>query len=395
VPDRFRLIVVAVTFAGGVASGVLWWPGPEFVLVALGYVVAQVIPMPTPSRLGVSMAPALAGATALVSHGSAVLVVGAGAASLPLSLLVVHVLHGRRIGNERFPSEPAGVAVFGATFGLAVLALADYDVAGVVTLLAYAAAAGCGYLASSLVRATIAVQGRLPQRLRLIRALEDWPAHAVLYAAAALYAITLPSMGWWSVPLAGLPYGFGYLSLHRLQATRRTYDQTIRALGRIPEAGGMVATGHVERTAELAVAIGSDLGLGGRALDRLEYAALLHDIGRLVLANPAVAATSPSDSDVAVWGAAIIGEAEYLAPVADLVAVMRSPYRRPGESRDPGLSPAAQALRVSSDYDHAVASGKTPVEAVESLHVRSAYDYDPNVIAVLRAVLVRRGVIAA
>lgn len=394
-PDRLRVIAIVATFAGGVATGVVWWPGMEFVLLAFGYAAAQVVPMPTPSRLGVSMAPALAGATALVSHGSAVLVVGAGAASLPLSLLVVHVLHGRRVGNDRFPTEPVGVAVFGAAFGVAVVAFGSYDATDAATLLAYAGAAGLGYLASSVVRATIAVWGRLPRRLAFIRALADWQAHAVLYAAAALYAITVPAMGWWSLPLAGLPYGFGYLSLHRLQATRRTYDQTIRALGRIPEAGGMVGIGHVERTAELAVALGSELGLGGQALDRLEYAALLHDIGRLVLANPAVANTNPTASDIAVWSAAIIGEAELLAPVADLVAVMRSPYRRPGESRDPSLSPAAQALRVASAYDHAVTSGKTPVEAIESLHVRSAYDYDPDVIALLRGVLVRRGVIAA
>ncbi|MBI5156713.1 MAG: hypothetical protein HZA58_01725 [Acidimicrobiia bacterium] len=394
-PDRTRLLVAAVTCAAGVATGAVWWPGPVFVLIAIGFVLAQVIPMPTPSRLGVSMVPALAGATALVSHGSAVLVVGAGAASLPLSLLVVHILHGRGVGNERFPSEPVGVAVFGATFGLVVPAFAEYDLAGGVTLLAYAAAACCGFVASSLVRATIAARGPLPRRLRLIRALEDWPAHAVLYAAAALYAITLPSMGWWSVPLAGLPYGFGYLSLHRLQVTRRTYDQTIRALGRIPEAGGMVVAGHMERTAELAVAIGSELGLGGQALDRLEHAALLHDVGRLVLANPAVAATAPSAADVAAWSSAIIGEAAHLAPVADLVAVMRDPYRRPGEPRDPGLAPAAQALRIASAYDHAVSTGKSPIEAIESLHVRSAYDYDPDVIAVLRGVLVRRGVVAA
>ena len=373
----------------------LWWPGPEFVLLAFGYAVAQVVPMPTPSGLGVSMAPALAGATALVSHGSAVLVIGAGAASLPLSLLVVHLVHGRRVGSDRFPSEPVGVAVFGSVFGLAVLVFGSFHATDLSTLLAYAGAAGLGYLTSSLVRETVLVPGPLPRRLRLIRSLQDWPAHAVLYAAAALYAITVPTMGWWSVPLAGLPCGFGYLSLHRLQATGRTYEQTIRALGRIPEAGGMAPAGHAERTAELAVAIGSSLGLGGQATDRLEHAALLHDIGRLVLANPAVAATSPSSSDIAVWSAAIIGEAEHLAPVADLIATMRSPYRRPGESRDPGLSPAAQALRVASAYDHAVAAGKTPIEAIEGLHLRSAYDYDPGVIAALRGVLVRRGVIAA
>ena len=392
--ERARIVAVVLTFAGGVVCGVMWWPGPGFALMALGYALAQVIPMPTPSRLGVSMAPALAGAVALVSHGSAVLVIGAGAASLPLSLAVVHVFHGRRVGHERFPSEPVGVVVFGGLFALAVLVFDGRD-ADTIILLAYAVAAGCGYLVSSLVRAAISGRSAFPFRLRLMRAVADWPAHAVLYSAAALYAITVPIMGWWSVPLAGLPCAFGYIALDRLQTTRHTYDQTIRALGRIPEAGGMVETGHVERTADLAVALGAELGLGGQALDRVESAALLHDIGRLVLANPAVTAGSHTASDISAWSAAIIGEVEHLGPVADLVAVMHSPYRRPGEPRDLSLSRAAHVLRVVSAYDHEVAGGKSPLEAMETLHVGSAYEFDPEIVAILRAVLERRGVVAA
>jgi hypothetical protein len=42
-----------------------------------------------------------------------------------------------------------------------------------MTLLAYALAGGCGYLASSAIRATLSVRGRLPRRLRFIRALKD------------------------------------------------------------------------------------------------------------------------------------------------------------------------------------------------------------------------------
>lgn len=43
---------------------------------------------------------------------------------------------------------------------------------------------------------------------------------------------------------------------------------------------------HLHRVASLAARIGSELGLAERALDDLERAALMHDIGRLVVPDP-------------------------------------------------------------------------------------------------------------
>lgn len=393
-PERIHPAILVLGFVAGVVAGVGWWPGPVFLAVVAAYVAASFVPMPTPSGLAISMAPALAGAVALGSHGSAVLVLGAGAVALPVSRLLVRLRHRRMVDNVRLPSEPAGIAVFGACFAGAVLLVDAYAVDAPIVLVLYTVSAAAGYLASALVRASI--RDRIaPRRLQLIRALADWPAHAILYSAAALYAVTAPEMGWWALPLAGLPYAFGHISLHRLRVTRRTYQQTMRALGRIPEAGGMKAAGHAERTADLAAAVGAQLGMGRQSLDRIEYVALLHDIGRLVLANPAVAGGTYTPSDVTAWSAAIIGEAAHLEPVADLVAVLHAPYRRPGEERDPALSRQAHVVRVVSAYDDEVAGGASPLQAIETLHRGAAYDFDPEVVAVLRHVLERRGAIAA
>ena len=393
-PERIHPAILVLGSIAGIVAGVGWWPGLVFPLVAAAYIAASFVPMPTPSGLGVSMAPALAGAVALGSHGSPVLVLGAGAVALPLSRLLVRLRHGRMIENGRLPSEPAGIVFFGACFAGAVLLLDSYAVDDPIVLSLYAAAAAAGYLASAVVRA--AIPDRIaPRRLQFIRALADWPAHVILYSAAALYAVTTPAMGWWALPLAGLPYAFGHISLHRLRVTQHTYQQTMRALGRIPEAGGMTAAGHAERTAALAAAVGAQLGMGRQSLDRIEYAALLHDIGRLVLANPAVAGGTYTPSDVTAWSAAIIGEAAHLEPVASLVAVLHAPYRRPGEERDPALSREAHVVRVVSAYDEEIAGGGTPLQAMETLHRGAAYDFDPEVVAVLRKVLERRGEIAA
>jgi hypothetical protein len=381
----------------GAAAAIHWEAGWGFAVVAAIYAVAHLVMIPNPSGGSVSLLPAIAAAVALETHGSPVFVLGAAAVALPFGWLAVHLRHGRRMTDQMFPAEPAGLVVFGSLMAVASVVIPVDDPRGSVGLTAFGLGAVIWFLTVAVVRAVDSDQARLaPRRLVLVRALEDWPAYLALFSSGALYALTAPAMGWWwAVPLAGLPYAFSHVSLHRVQTTRRTYRQTIQALGSIAEAGGLVAVGHAERVADIAVAVGAELGLSAGMLQRLEFAALLHDLGRVVLANPAVAAGSYSLSDVSGWSAAIMSEARYLESVAEVVAAQHNPYRRPGEERDPHLPMASKILRVTAVYDGEMNNGLSPLEAIETLHRGAAYDYDPEVVGALRRVLERRAAIAA
>jgi HD-GYP domain-containing protein (c-di-GMP phosphodiesterase class II) len=306
------------------------------------------------------------------------------------------MIHGRRVVDQMFPAEPAGLVVFCIVGAVASVVIPTGRFGAALGLIVFGLGAVMWFLTAAVVRALYSRQARLaPRRLALVRALEDWPAYLALFSSGALYGLTSPAMGWWALPLAGLPYAFSHLSLHRVQTTRSTYRQTIQALGAIPEAGGLVAAGHAGRVADLAVGVGAEMGLSAAMLQRLEYAALLHDLGRVVLANPAVAAGSYSLSDVAGWSAAIMSEARYLESVAEVVAAQHHPYRRPGEERDPAHPLASKILRVTAAYDGEMNRGLSPLEAIETLHRGAAYDYDPEVVTALRRVLERRAAIAA
>jgi len=397
VPDTLlrRVLLVLLPLGGGLAAW-RWDAGWWFVVVAVVYAAAHLLMIPSPSGRSLPVLAAVAVAVALVTHGSPIFVLGAAAVALPAGWLAVHIRHGRRVTDFVFPAEPAGMVVFGAMIGGASMVVPDEMYRTAVGLSVIGAAATGWYLTAALVRALYSRQARLaPRRLALVRALEDWPAYLALFSTGALYGIAAPAMGVWAIPLAGLPYAFSHVSLHRVQTTRRTYRQTIQALGAVPEAGGMVASGHAERVAELAVAIGAGMGLSVGMLLRLEFAALLHDVGRLVLANPAVAAGSYSDSDVSGWSSAIMAEARYLENVAEVVAAQHHPYRRPGEERDPDLPLASKILKVTAAYDGEMNKGMSSLEAIETLHRGAAYDYDPEVVASLRRVLERREVRAA
>ena len=91
--------------------------------------------------------------------------------------------------------------------------------------------------------------------------------------------------------VADLAYTFNHMSRelagfdgenHRLiAALERGYLDTIRALASAIDAKDPYTRGHSERVATLSVEIGRELGLAGPALLALEYAGVLHDIGKI------------------------------------------------------------------------------------------------------------------
>ncbi len=94
-------------------------------------------------------------------------------------------------------------------------------------------------------------------------------------------------MGLWGPAVFTIPLLAAWYSYEHLEVIRRTYDQTIRALGAAPELGGMVRDGHAERVAD---ARGGDRrrSSASRATSstQLETAALLHHLGQVCLDEP-------------------------------------------------------------------------------------------------------------
>lgn len=393
--ERWLMATAVVLLpAGGIAVAVHRSISADlFTLVVLAYVVAHLIAIPAPSGGRVSFVPAVAAAIALLGE-SVVLLVGAAAVALPIGWLTVHLAQGRRATAAMFPAEPLGLAVFSALFAAGTVGLFSPEPTDLRVLGVLAVSAVGWYLAATVARSLLAGDRFTLRRLAFLQALEDWPAYLVLFSSATLFALTVEPMGAWSVLLAGLPYVFSHLSLQRLRTTRHTYGQTIEALGRLPEAAGLVPRGHGRRCADLAVAVAAEVGISAGALRRVEFAGLLHDIGRVVLANPAVATGSYGLSDLSRWSSTIIAEARYLEPVAVVVAALHQPYRRPGQARDEDTPRESQVIKVVAGYEEETERGTSPIEAIEELHRGAAYDYDPEVVGALRRVLERRGVLA-
>jgi hypothetical protein len=243
----------------------------------------------------------------------------------------------------------------------------------------------------------VAEIARMAREQRLTMSMHGRMADVALVTSATLMAISATGveghggMGLWGPAVFTIPLLAAWYSYEHLALIRRTYDQTIRALGAAPELGGMVRVGHAERVADLSVAIGSTLGFSRHELGQLETAALLHHLGQVCLDEPDDG-RPPEPVSVAQAGATILRGTQLLAPSGDIIAAEWMPYREPIASRPSVMS--GQILKVASSFDelsdgHPERAGL----ALEALCSAPEYLYDARVLSALEMVLDRRGLL--
>ncbi|GAC1328785.1 MAG: metal-dependent phosphohydrolase [Mycobacteriales bacterium] len=222
------------------------------------------------------------------------------------------------------------------------------------------------------------------------------PLGLSMAATGMLIALAAPLMGLWALPVFSVPLLVTQYSFRRYAAIRATYRQTIGSLSRVTELGGYVVPGHSRRVSALALAVGKEFGLPEDDLLDLEYAALMHDIGQLSLAEPipggsTLAVTSAERSRIAALGAQIVRTTGTMPAVADILERQADPYRRNLEPPDATLPLACRVIKAASAYDDVAAGsvGGGPAIAMERLRRGMAYEYDPQVVEALARVVER------
>ena len=216
-------------------------------------------------------------------------------------------------------------------------------------------------------------------------------------ATGVLIALASEVMGYWALPVFAIPLVVAQFSFRRYAAIRATYRQTIESLSRVTELGGYTESGHSQRVARLSLAIGAEMGMSEAELDDLRYAALMHDIGQLSLAEPipggATIMVAPEEQRrIATLGAEVIRQTGVLDRVALIVECQAEPYRRRGEPLDAGIPLASRIIRAVNAYDDFVGGSldsERRMDALERLRGSMAFEYDPRVIETLTRVVDR------
>ena len=144
---------------------------------------------------------------------------------------------------------------------------------------------------------------------------EGSPVYLSLLCSGALLAM---ASGWMLVA-AALPLAITKFSFERYSAARRTYEQTIQALGIVPELAGHVTLGHGERTAFYAGTLATRLELTPAMVESVVTAARLHHVGHVAVPDFDDAKPAIEDALVAATSAHILRESGFPATIVSLV----------------------------------------------------------------------------
>lgn len=212
--------------------------------------------------------------------------------------------------------------------------------AGGDAIIAWVVVAGMTYTGIDIL--TMAIQQRIAGGLSFLQGVLALQRPLVtmylVHIAMAAVAVRLyAESGLWAFPIALLLTLILQNSFNLYLRIRRGYADTISALAHAAELDRPHDSGHARRVADLAVAVGRRMGLSSRDLERIGYAALLHDIGRM---------GEPSEDTSGVHaqrGAEIVASIPFLADVAPLID-------RPLDSNE-AQAIGAEIVRLCSRYD--------------------------------------------
>lgn len=140
-------------------------------------------------------------------------------------------------------------------------------------------------------------------------------ANTVVASTATLGALAYEDLGESTILLMALPLLAAKLGFDRNTETRINYDQTLRAMSRLPEQLGAIDPGHGVRSGEVAAMAAVELGFGTAIVTDIERAAQLHELGRIRTED----GLDLTPQEVAHGGAEIIREAGDLDRVSDLI----------------------------------------------------------------------------
>ncbi len=214
------------------------------------------------------------------------------------------------------------------------------------------------------------------------------------------------------LPLAGssreldaLTETFNALMASRAEAEAQTeaaYAGAIRALAAALDARDPYTAGHSDRVSVLSVAIGRALELSDEDLDVLRLGALLHDIGKIGIADDILRSPSPltpAEYDVIkqhpVFGARILRTIPFLA--RHIVIVELHHERPDGGGYPQGLRGndiplLARVVHVADAYDamtsaRAYRPAMSPQAAMRELWRCSGTEYDAEIVGALGTAL--------
>jgi putative nucleotidyltransferase with HDIG domain len=186
--------------------------------------------------------------------------------------------------------------------------------------------------------------------------------HILAFApVGAVIALLYAKSGIWTIALFIIPLFLARYSFQLYLDMRETHINTVAALTSAIDASDPFTHGHSFRVSRYALRIARKMGLSSRDLEMLEYAALLHDIGKISVQNDILLKVGPLTEEE--WkvmrahpniGADIVEQLKFLKEASE---VIRCHHERPDGSgyprglRENEIPIGAHILNVVDAFD--------------------------------------------
>jgi putative nucleotidyltransferase with HDIG domain len=211
---------------------------------------------------------------------------------------------------------------------------------------------------------------------------------------------TLPNdVGWWATALFVVPLITTRVAYQRYVETRELFEQTIGALANAVDARDKYTRGHSNRVSRIAEAMCRVMNLPESEIEKIKWAGLLHDVGKIGIRDNILLKAGPLDKEERILmnqhptiGFEIVSPARQLSAEAPLILTHHEWFNGSGypagvEALDIPLG--ARILGVADAYE-AMTSPRpyrlTPLTheiAIGELKKYSGIQFDPEIVPVL------------
>lgn len=219
-----------------------------------------------------------------------------------------------------------------------------------------------------------------------------------------IMAIVYVEVGIIGILLFFLPLLLARRSFELYTKMRKVYLDTIRALAAAIDAKDPYTKGHSERVADISVALAQELNLSDRDIESIEYTALLHDIGKIGIADNILGKNSSLTNkefdkikEHTVMGAKIIEPVDFLKNSYKAIYHHHEKYNGKGYPdgiKSEKIPILARIIAVADAYD-AMSSDRpyrkklSHNKILRELEEQSGKQFDPEVVKAFNSFLDR------
>jgi putative nucleotidyltransferase with HDIG domain len=206
-------------------------------------------------------------------------------------------------------------------------------------------------------------------------------------------------VGWWATALFVVPLFTTRVAYARYVETRELFEQTIGALANAVDARDRYTRGHSNRVSHISEAMARVMRLPESEIEKIKWAGLLHDIGKIGIRDNILLKEGPLDREERILmnqhpaiGAEIVGPATQLSDEAPLIRAHHEWFNGSGypdgiEALD--IPIGARIMTIADAYEAMTSSRpyrKQPLsheQAVAELEKYAGIQFDPDIVPIL------------